>query len=86
LTWQTVVGRRGSCTFDLAEFRQTRSRPHLELLASDGTGCRLLVYQDARRVTLAHSNCSQRCTPGIYEQAWPVMFDPASGRCARLDR
>ncbi len=86
LTWQTVVGRRGSCTFDLGEFRQTRSRPHVELLANDGSGCRLLIYQDARRVTMAHSSCSKRCTPGVYDQAWPVMFDPASGRCARLDR
>ena len=86
LSWQTVVDRRGSCAFDLDEFRQTRTQPHLELAANDGTGCRLLVYQDARRVTLAHANCSRRCTPGIYDQAWPVMFDPASGRCATLDR
>lgn len=87
LAWRSDVGRKGSCSFDLAGFRQTRSQPHLELLAADGSGCKLMVYQDARRVTLAHAGCAQRCTPrSVYDQAWPVMFDPASGRCARLDR
>ena len=86
LNWRSVVGRKGSCNFELGGFHQTRNRPHLELLANDGSGCRLMVYQDARRVTLAHAGCERRCTPGVYDQAWPVMFDPASGRCAALDK
>ncbi len=86
LNWRSVVGRKGSCQFDLAGFRQTRNRPHLELLANDGSGCKLMIYQDARRVTLAHAGCEKRCTPGVYDQAWPVMFDPVSGRCAPLDK
>jgi hypothetical protein len=85
LTWRLWVPKRGGqCSFDLAEFRQTRSAPHIELKALDGSPCTLMVWQDPRRVTLAHARCEKRCTPGIYEQAWPVMFDPASGRCARL--
>jgi hypothetical protein len=85
LTWRLWVPKhRGQCSFDLAEFRQTRSVPHIELKALDGSACTLMVWQDPRRVTLAHARCEKRCTPGIYEQAWPVMFDPASGRCARL--
>lgn len=83
LSWQIWVGRRGSCSFELAEFKQTRRRPHVELAARDGSGCRLMIWQDPRRVTLAHSGCERRCTPGIYDQAWPVMFDPATGGCAR---
>jgi len=83
LSWQIWVGRRGSCSFELAEFKQTRRRPHVELAALDGGSCRLMIWQDPRRVTLAHSGCERRCTPGIYDQAWPVMFDPASGGCAR---
>jgi len=84
LSWQLWVGKRGSCSFAQAEFRQTQRRPHIELVARDGSGCRLLVWQDVRRVTLAHNGCERRCTPGVYEQAWPVMFDPRSGSCARL--
>lgn len=86
LHWQLWVGRRGSCRFELKDFVQTRSRPHIELSARDRTGCRLLVYQDQRRVTLAHADCENRCSGGIYDEAWPVMFDPASGLCANLER
>ncbi len=82
--WDVQIGRRGSCSFRQAEFRQTQARPHIELLARDGSGCRLLIWRDPRRVTMAHAGCESRCTPGVYEQAWPVMFDPASGGCARL--
>lgn len=83
LSWQLWVGRRGSCSFEQADFTQTRRRPHIELAARDGSGCRLQIWQDPRRVTLAHVGCERRCTPGIYDQAWPVMFDPVTGGCAR---
>jgi hypothetical protein len=82
LSWQIWVGRRGTCRFELDEFRQVRSRPSVELLARDGGGCKLMVWQDPRRVTLAHAGCEKRCTPGVYEEAWPVMFEPGSGGCA----
>jgi hypothetical protein len=84
LTWKLWVGRHGSCHFDFSEFRQVRKTPHIELEAIDGSGCRLMVWQDPRRITLAHAHCEQHCTPGIYEQAWPVLFDPRSGRCAQI--
>lgn len=84
LAWEITVGRKGSCRFELAGFRQVKARPHIELLASDGSSCRLLVWQEPRRITLAHSNCASRCVPrGIEEQAWPAMFDPRTGGCAR---
>lgn len=85
LNWKLwVPRRRGSCAFELSEFRQVQKAPHIELVARDDSGCKLMVWQDPRRVTLAHANCQKRCTPGIYEEAWPVMFDPASGMCAQV--
>ncbi len=86
LDWRIWVGRKGTCSFGLHEFEQTRSRPHIELQARDSSGCKLLVYQDSRRVTMAHAGCERRCTSGVHEQAWPVMFDPRSGGCANLNR
>ncbi len=86
LSWQLWVGRKGGCRFEHADFRQTRHRPHIELQARDGSACKLMVWQDPRRVTLAHANCQRWCSGGIYEQAWPVMFDPASGGCANTVR
>ncbi len=85
IAWQLWVGKRGSCNFKQADFKQTQMRPHIELSALDGSGCKLVVWQDPRRVTLAHNGCQKRCSPGIYEEAWPVMFDPASGFCAKTD-
>lgn len=83
LSWELQVGRRGSCRFEQAEFEQTRSRGHIELLARDGSGCKLMIWRDNRRITLAHAECAARCSPGIYQSAWPVMFDPVTGGCAR---
>lgn len=85
VAWQLWVGKRGGCTFRQEEFRQTQHRPHIEMTAVDGSGCKLLVWQDPRRITLAHNGCQRRCSPGIYEEAWPVMFDPASGSCSKED-
>jgi hypothetical protein len=82
LRWELWVGRRGSCRFELAEFTQVRSRPSIELAARDGSACKLMVWQAPRRVTLAHAGCEARCTAGVYEEAWPVMFEPRDGGCA----
>jgi hypothetical protein len=86
LSWQLFVGKRGSCRFEQSDFQQTKRRPHIELMARDGGGCKLMIWQDQRRITLAHAGCERRCTGGIYDQAWPVMFDPASGACAQNAR
>ena len=84
IDWQLWVGERGTCRFALADFRQTREKPQVELQAIDGSGCKLLVWQQPGRVTLAHTDCVAHCTRGIYEEAWPVSFDPSSGGCATL--
>ena len=83
LDWQLWVGKRGSCKFTGTDFTQRQSRPHIELIAKDGSGCKLMIWQDPRRVTLEHNGCQKHCTKGIYDEAWPVMFDPSSGACAK---
>lgn len=83
LQWQLWVGKRGSCRFNGPDFRQTRTSPHVEMQARDGSGCKLMVWREDRRITLAHAGCESRCTPAsIYESAWPVMFAPSGGGCA----
>jgi hypothetical protein len=86
LTWRMRIGRRGTCSFDGEDFKQTRLTPSIELKAKDGSGCRLLMWADPRRVTLAHNNCAKFCTAGVYDKAWPVMFDPNTGGCADNNR
>lgn len=82
LSWQLWVGQRGSCRFELADFRPVQARPHVELLARDGSGCKLMIWRDDSRITMGHASCDSRCSPGISEDAWPVMFDPRTGGCA----
>ena len=82
LSWQLWAARTGSCQFELDDFRQTRTVGSIELAERNGSSCRLLVWQVPARVTLAHAGCERRCTAGIYEEAWPVMFDPGTGGCA----
>lgn len=86
LDWSITIPRRGTCRFDGRKFRQTKSSPSIELVARDGSGCKLLMWSDPRRVTLAHAGCAKFCTRGIYSKAWPVMFNPKSGRCADTRR
>ena len=81
LDWRLWVGKRGSCHFNLADFHQTQWRPSIELRANSGS-CKLLIWQDPGNVTIGHANCEAYCTPGIYQNAWPVSFDPRSGICA----
>ena len=84
LDWKMWIGKRGSCSFNGAEFSQTQRRPHIELIAKDGSQCKLMIWQTPERVTLAHANCQNRCSPGVYDDAWPVMFHPKTGVCARV--
>ncbi len=86
LVWKIKIGRKGSCAFDGTAFRQTKTSPSIEMLARDGSGCRLLMWSDSRRITLAHNGCTKSCTAGVYDKAWPVMFDPRSGGCADAAR
>lgn len=86
LAWQIDIPKRGTCSFHDGQFRQTKSSPGVELLARDGSGCKLMMWSDKRRITLAHAGCASFCTPGSYGKAWPVMFNPRTGGCADIRR
>ncbi len=86
LDWNILIPRRGTCHFEGARFRQTKSSPSIKMEARDGSGCNLMMWSDPRRVTLAHSGCAKFCTQGAYAKAWPVMFHPQTGRCADIRR
>ena len=76
LKWKITVPKRGTCRFNASQFKQTKTSPTVELLARNGSGCKLLMWSDVRRVTLAHAGCAKFCTRGVYDKAWPVMFNP----------
>jgi hypothetical protein len=73
------IPRRGSCRFDLADFRQVKAPAHVQLLASNG--CTVRMWEQGDQVTVAFSQCARQCTGNAAEYLWPILVDRPSGRC-----
>ena len=77
-----TVPKRGSCFFQLADFRQTRSAPHVELLARSGSRCATRMWYQQNRFTVAFSDCAEMCTPrGTVDYIWPIELRLSDGAC-----
>lgn len=76
------VPKRGTCRFELSDFRQTRERPHIELLSAAGDACAVRVWQQGGKLVLAATDCPGKCTrPGAFDYVWPIELDATSGAC-----
>lgn len=75
------IPRHGSCQFDLADFRQTRTAPHVELQSHSGTACTVRMWEQGDRFTVAFSDCQDKCTRGAFDYVWPVELDSKTGTC-----
>ena len=75
------VPRRGSCQFRLTDFRQTRMEPHVEMQSASGSACTVRMWEQASRVTVAFSDCQEKCTRGAFDYVWPVELNAADGAC-----
>lgn len=73
------IPSRGSCTYRLADFQQTKQTPFVELLARSNSACALRMWQQGDRITLAVTDCAEKCTRGAFDYAWPVEFNAAGG-------
>jgi len=83
LELRITVARRGSCIFRLADFRQTRSTPHVELVARSGSKCATRMWYQKNRFTVAVSNCPEMCTPpATADYVWPVELRLSDGACS----
>lgn len=77
-----TVPKRGSCNFQLADFRQTRSAPHVELLARSGSKCATRMWYQLNRFTVAFSDCIEMCTPrATVDYIWPIELRLSDGTC-----
>ena len=77
-----TVPKRGSCLFQLADFRQTRSAPHVELVARSGSKCATRMWYQQDRFTLVFSDCPEMCTPrGAVDYIWPIELRLSDGAC-----
>jgi hypothetical protein len=73
------IPKRGSCSYQLAAFRQTKTSPFVELVANSNASCALRMWQQGDRVTFTANECSDKCAPGAFDYAWPVEFHTAGG-------
>ena len=77
------VPRQGSCSFRLAQFRQTKRTPFVELLAlREGSRCAVRIWTQGDRVTVAPTDCQEMCVgPGAFESVWPIALSARTGSC-----
>lgn len=77
------VPKRGSCSFQLAHFRQTKRMPFVELLARrEGSRCAVRIWTQGDRVTVAPTDCQEMCvSPRVFESVWPIALSARTGSC-----
>jgi hypothetical protein len=75
------VPRRGVCSFDLKNFRQTRELPNVEL-SHYRDHCIVRVWEQDERVTVAFQQCQKMCSGNAWEGLWPILTDTRDGSCA----
>jgi hypothetical protein len=79
LSVRIEVPKRGACRYQLAAFKQVKSTPFVELQANSNAACTVRVWHQADRVTLAATDCADKCAPGAFDYAWPVEFQVSGG-------
>ena len=75
------IPQRGSCRFDLKNFRQTRELPNVEL-SHLSDRCVVRVWEQGERVTVAFQQCQKMCTGEAWVHLWPILTDRRDGSCA----
>lgn len=77
---EITMPKRGTCRYDLSQFRQTQALPSVELTGA--RDCRVHMWEQGEQVTVAFANCHQLCSPAsAQDYVWPLLIDKASGRC-----
>lgn len=77
---EITMPKRGSCRYDLAEFKQTQALPSIELKGP--RDCRVRMWEQGRQITVAFSACHKLCSPAsAHDYVWPLLIDKPTGRC-----
>lgn len=72
------MGRRGSCEFDLRDFRQVRFDHTPTLVAG---GCTVRLWEQGDEVTVAYRDCAAHCTASAHDYLWPTLIARSAGTC-----
>lgn len=74
------IPNRGTCRFDLKDFRQAGSAP--VALKKDRGSCAVRLWEQEGRVTVAFLECRSECSNGSADYLWPILVDAGTGRCS----
>lgn len=77
---ELVMPKRGTCRYDLAQFRQTQALPSIEL--SGKNNCRVRMWEQGEQVTVSFADCHNLCAPAsAHDYVWPLLIDKPTGKC-----
>jgi hypothetical protein len=74
------VPKRGSCRFDMKEFRQADTQPIW--LAAGRSDCAVRMWEQEGRVTVAFRDCKAQCSGETFDYVWPILVDAKTGKCS----
>ncbi|MDP1526965.1 MAG: hypothetical protein Q8M20_14215 [Rhodocyclaceae bacterium] len=75
------VPKKGSCSFNLKDFQQTDHLPNVVLAAKKGD-CKVSLWEQEHRVTVAFRDCRAECSGNSVEYLWPILVDNQKGSCS----
>ncbi len=75
------IPKRGTCRFNLKQFKQVATLPNVLLEAADGSGCTVRMWEQGPRVTIAFNKCPASCEGQAFDYLWPIMVEAKTGRC-----
>jgi hypothetical protein len=75
------IPKRGTCRFDLKEFEQADKAP-VALAKTNGDECKVRVWEQQDRVTVAFRDCQAQCSGESFDYLWPILVDAKTGKCS----
>ena len=75
------IPKRGSCNFNLTDFRQTESLP-VVVLAARQSACKVSLWEQGEQVTMAFRDCHAECSGNSADYLWPILLDSRKGSCS----
>lgn len=77
---ELTMPKRGSCRYDLAQFRQTQALPSIELTGA--RDCKVRMWEQGEQITVAFAGCHHLCSPSsAHDYVWPLLIDKPTGQC-----
>ena len=75
------VPKRGTCRFQLTDFKQVENEPIVVLAAKKGE-CKVRFWEQEHQVTVAFRDCKAECSGNSVEYLWPILVDNRKGSCS----